>query len=150
MKTLFENPELTLMGRIKNILLGLFAIIIWVPVVSQLLSLLSGIPRMPFEIEFSLEYLFTACLIAPLTEEVIFRLLPLTFVQNQKKDIILTTVIASSVLFGWAHGHGYISILYQGVMGFVFACVYIKNGYNYWSSVILHSLWNLTCLLHPM
>jgi membrane protease YdiL (CAAX protease family) len=150
MKAILQNPETTLLGKIGNIILGLLIIIGWVSIISHVLPLITGIPQSPGEISFSWAYIFFACIMAPLTEEVVFRLFPLTLVKHSHPNIIIATTLASSILFGYAHKNGYYSILYQGVMGFVFACVYIKNGFSYWSSVVLHGLWNLTCLLHPM
>lgn len=150
MKTILQNPTTSLQGRIVNIILGLLIIIGWVSIVAHVLPLITGDPRSVSDHGFSLSFLFFACILAPITEEMVFRVLPLTLARKLDDKVIVATVLASSIIFGWAHRNGAYSIMFQGVMGFVFACVYIKNGYNYWSSVALHALWNLTCMLHPM
>lgn len=150
MKAILQNPETTLLGKIANIILGLLIIIGWVTIVAHVLPLITNEPRSNYEIAFSWAYVFFACVMAPLTEEVVFRLFPLTLTRKLDDKSKVATILASSIIFGFAHKNGYYSILFQGVMGLVFACVYVKNNYSYWSSVILHSLWNLTCMLHPM
>lgn len=82
------------------------------------------------------------CIAAPLWEEFLFRKLPLDFVGKWgNDDLLLQTVFASSLLFGLVHG-GPFSVFIQGVGGLLFAFLYVKNGYSYWSTVIAHFLWN--------
>jgi hypothetical protein len=50
------------------------------------------------------------------------------------------------VLFAWVHGST-TNILIQGVGGFFFGWVYIKNGYSYWSAILAHALYNFTVML---
>lgn len=83
--------------------------------------------------------LFSSLVQAPLIEELIFRYAPLQFVKGTPH--VLPMMIISSAIFGWLHG-GFINVMMQGVTGFCFAVVYVKNGYHYWSAVLLHAAWN--------
>lgn len=87
---------------------------------------------------------FTSCVIAPIWEEAAFRFGPLEVIRGNDK-FLLPVVVMSSVLFGWLHG-GPSHIMIQGVFGVIFCWLYIKNGYSYVSSVILHSLWNTSMI----
>ena len=88
--------------------------------------------------------IFMACILAPLWEELAFRHAPGLIAKGMGKQFLLPIIIISSALFGWGHHHGAESILRQGVMGLLFFWVYIKNGYSYWSSTIVHAAWNTT------
>ena len=81
-----------------------------------------------------------ACIYAPIVEEFIFRVGPISLVKDKPK-LMFPVVILSSALFGWLH-YGAASLPIQGVLGVVLAAIYIKNGYSYWSSVLLHAMWN--------
>lgn len=89
---------------------------------------------------------FFSCIIAPLWEELVFRHAPLQITKklNQVLNVDFTwpVIFISSAIFGWGHGQQAVSILIQGVMGVVFSIVYIRNNYSYWSSTVLHFLWN--------
>lgn len=93
---------------------------------------------------------FFACILAPLWEEAAFRHAPLQLVKKFKDrlqmDLTVPVVILSSAIFGWGHGAGPISIMIQGIGGLAFSWLYISNNYNYWSSVVLHFLWNFSIL----
>lgn len=88
-----------------------------------------------------------ACIVAPLVEELVFRHAPLQLLKQtkdyKKKEFFL--VVITSVLFAMIHGN-FGNVYVQGVGGFVFSYVYIKNGYSYISAVITHSLYNLTLM----
>lgn len=103
----------------------------------------------PFEFlrtkETLIHALFFKCVSAPLWEEVVFRYFPLFLVSKLSKDYKIPVILASSAIFGLCHG-SVTNIWVQGVIGLVLASVYIKNGYHYWSSVILHFLWNYMVL----
>lgn len=148
MKSLLANPETTFVGKFKNILLGMFLCISWIALVHSVETFLQPRPKAEYEltVNYLIQWLFWACMMAPLTEEVIYRHAPLKVASLVSKEAIVPVILASSVIFGFAHGAGYLSVIKQGVLGFVFACVYIKNGFSYWSSVTLHSMWNLYCL----
>lgn len=85
---------------------------------------------------------FLACIFAPVWEEALFRYFPLSMAKASKNRaaVLLPIVVASSILFGLAHG-SIINILIQGVSGFILAWVALKNN-DYWSSVIAHAIWN--------
>jgi membrane protease YdiL (CAAX protease family) len=88
--------------------------------------------------------LFFTLIFAPCLEEFVFRVGFIGLVKD-KPNLLFPVIILSSALFGWLHG-GAENWLVQGVMGFILACVYVKNGYSYWSVVLLHFLWNLYCV----
>lgn len=92
---------------------------------------------------------FIACLVAPVWEELLYRYGPLTIARKFNKEYVLPVLVMSSCLFGWAHGDCQEGVMIQGVMGFVFGCVYIKNGFSLASSIFLHFLWNLYCTIAP-
>jgi len=85
-----------------------------------------------------------ACVMAPLWEELFFRAAPLQLIRSSQINPFYVIVI-TSVIFGLSHGSVY-NIFFQGVYGVVFSYLYIRNNYDYWSSVILHSLWNLSVI----
>lgn len=99
---------------------------------------------------YLLKALFFSCICAPIFEELIFRHIPLQTAKliydpSTAKGLKLTmlTVMMSSFIFGWGHGHGWNSVLIQGVCGVVFSYIYLKNNYSYWSAVLAHSIYNL-------
>lgn len=83
-----------------------------------------------------------SCVAAPLWEELAFRHGPLLFARTIAEKAVLPMVLITSAWFGIMHNNGTNSILLQGVVGATFALVYLKNGFNYWSAVILHFIWN--------
>ncbi len=92
--------------------------------------------------------LLYGCTLAPILEELIFRLLPISafiivikyFPKIEKLKWHFIAFLA--IIFGLAH-NGYWSIYLQGVGGFLYGWLYFKNKYGYPSAVIAHSLWNL-------
>lgn len=106
----------------------------------NILGQFSGYYRNQFWIDF-----FLAVIMAPLWEEIVFRKFPLDFVKG-KDHLMISMMLFSSVIFGLGH-YGVPSLLIQGVGGFIIACIYVKNGYSYWSAVALHALWNLSLTL---
>jgi membrane protease YdiL (CAAX protease family) len=101
---------------------------------------------------------FFVCVMAPLTEEVLFRVLPIQFAQimaavalalDKKKCsrfVLWICLGISGILFGWMHGSP-LNILYQGMGGLLFAWLYLKNNNSYWSVVVAHFLWNFMLLI---
>ncbi len=85
------------------------------------------------------------------SEEIVCRIIPISFVmQNKKrKELILPVVIFTSLIFGLGHGLNIFSgadpittlfqILYASGSGLLFAAIYIKTG-NMWITIFLHSL----------
>ena len=93
---------------------------------------------------FSNYDLFFVIIFAPLWEELAYRYAPLVITNKINSDLLLPVVVLTSIWFGWGHGEAPEGVLLQGVLGFIFAFVYIKNGFSYWSSVTVHALYNLT------
>ena len=89
--------------------------------------------------------IFQACIFAPLWEEALFRHFPFQILKvfPHREKLLWPVILGTSFIFGYMHGHSY-NVGMQGLVGVVFAHVYIRNGYSYWSSVALHSLYNLT------
>lgn len=145
-----QNEERTFLGKCANIALGFILLVIWAVIVVAFYKWLFAskswnpfgqilIYEHPFFIQ-----IFLTCIMAPLWEELVFRKLPLDIVKaTEKKELIIPVILFTSVIFGLVH-QGVPSILLQGAGGFVIACVYIKNGYSYWSSVTLHAMWNIS------
>lgn len=134
--------------KIKNIATAFVFILIWVVTLQALLSLIVRIPSViPNTSSVTLRALFFACIVAPLWEEATYRVAPIMIARTLSQQIVFPVVIISSALFGFGHGHGVHSLLFQGMMGFVFCVIYIKNNYCYLSAVTLHAMWNFFCLL---
>lgn len=135
---------MTIKEKLLNISAAFGFMIIWTMLITTFLSYAQS-AQFGFNPPPTPLYLFvTACLIAPITEELVFRWSPLTVV---KRYPVLTwpVIVISSWVFGWMHG-GPTHVLIQGVFGVVFSVVYIRNGYCYWSSVFTHFLWNTTVI----
>lgn len=151
--TYLLKTETNPVGKVCNIVGALGICLLWTLILKFGLNSLAGIPIIDQFFGFdapqpSKAFLFVDnCVIPPLWEELCWRLVPISiglWLSKKFNDytILLPIIIGSSINFGWGHGHGEISVLLQGVMGFVFACLYIKNGFSYWSTVITHFLWN--------
>ena len=90
--------------------------------------------------------LISVILITPLWEEALYRYGPITIAKHFGEKLVFPVVVMSSLLFGWSHNLGVQGIIFQGVFGFVLSNAYI-DGKGYQTSVTLHSLWNLSCIL---
>ena len=120
----------------------------WIGLISSVMAHLGVWPEFaygvrPFPQDLK-AYIIFACILAPLWEEAIFRYGLFSFFPQVKT---LPKIIVSSIIFGLMHkssipAHG---LLIQGVLGIVFAVMYIRYGYK--GSVVTHSLWNLFCLI---
>lgn len=144
--------QISISKKTQTIALGFCICFFGVTAVSHFLGMLNGTPYIPslYNSPITLSAFFFSCIIAPLWEEAAFRHIPISIIQhlsNGHTKTIWQAAILSSIVFGWMHGNGTVSLMYQGAIGFVFAYVYIKNGSCYWSSVILHFLWNLGCIV---
>lgn len=91
---------------------------------------------------------------APFVEELVFRWFFCRSCASDANGNILPggrglgIVLAGSfIFFGYVHGHGYFSILMQGVIGLWLARLFFVNGPNvktaYFSCVAAHSLYNI-------
>lgn len=101
---------------------------------------------------------FFVCILAPLTEEILFRALPIQFAQitaavaaalgieKCSRFTMWTCIGISGILFGWLHGSP-LNILYQGMGGLLLAWLYVKNNNSYLSAVAAHFLWNFMLLI---
>lgn len=148
------KPETNKIGKVANVIGALGICLLWVIILKFVLNNIAGVHIIGqfglFDLgpQPSKLYQFVdMCVIPPLWEELCWRFVPISiglYLAKKFNDynILIPIIIGSSINFGWGHGNGEISVLLQGVMGFVFACVYIKNGFSYWSSVTVHFLWN--------
>lgn len=92
---------------------------------------------------------FYACIMAPLWEELAFRVIPISIARKFGEQFIIPVVLLSSLIFGWGHGGGTNSLLIQGVGGLLLSAVYIKTNYNYWCVVAMHAAWNTWVIFLP-
>lgn len=139
------TTETSTIGKIKNVFAGFTLCLLWIMFVKFLINNLYGLPILQIDPEYppKIQYMFFwGVIAAPLWEEAAYRYFPMKIAQKFGEDMIVPILIASSLIFGWGHGMGFISIMMQGVCGFIMGCVYIKNGMSYLSSVALHALWN--------
>lgn len=146
---LLQNPETTFSGKCKNVVFGWGAYMLWVTFMLGFYKLLIpefGDIRLIYGFNPSDGYLFvTSCIFAPLFEEIVFRLVPLQIARIFNKGrITLLVILFSSLLFGYGHALGVWAIPIQGIGGLLFCYVYLKNGYSYSSSVIMHFLINFS------
>ena len=85
-------------------------------------------------------------LVAPICEEIIFRLAIGKFINNK-----YIYPIISGLVFGYAHiigSHGleYLYIIPYAALGISFACLYKKTN-NIFSTISMHILHNLVCVI---
>lgn len=137
------------LDKAQTISVMLVGMILWA-YMSEFIRMLKDIDNWIFHDRYVIPYIFYSCICAPVFEELIFRHIPLQTAKliydpNSAKGLKLTVlvILMSSFIFGWGHGRGWDSVILQGFLGVGFCYVYLKNGYSYWSSVILHSLYNL-------
>jgi membrane protease YdiL (CAAX protease family) len=144
------TPEINtdLAGKCKNIATGFVVMLICTIGMQAFLSLFMNIPTLiPHRQHLTVVGFFFTCIVAPLWEELAFRVIPITIAKVMNTDTVVPVVLLSSLIFGWGHGSGPMSLLFQGVLGFIFSVVYIKNNYSYLSAVVLHAFWNFFCFL---
>src|SRR6478735_5726991 len=92
---------------------------------------MSPLPHFNKEIP-PIQFVFTAMVIAPLGEEMVFRMAPIellktTQIFKENKWIIIFLI---GILFGWSHG-SYYNVFCQGVAGVAFGWIYVKNQMSY-------------------
>ena len=77
-----------------------------------------------FSIIFPIGVMFTQCITAPITEEIVFRMTCKDLFKNKYLFIII-----SSLLFGFIHTANFfnISILNYAIVGVIFSILYIRN-----------------------
>lgn len=142
MKYILENRETKLAGKVRNIIIAFILLFVWINIMYHLLQKVRNPELFSFTSPSIWYNLLTCCILAPLWEELVFRVAPISIAKSAGKQYIFPTIIISSFIFGSLHLNSPHPILFQGVMGFVFSLVYIKNNYSYWSAVVLHSMWN--------
>lgn len=140
---LIPTENINWSDKLKNISLGFIVMLVWFVAIRTLLYFFFDTNIIPIQSrEYTPALFFFSCVVAPLWEEAAFRLGPIQIAKTFKPEAMLPAIIISSIVFGWGHGESIRGILVQGVFGFIFSIVYIKNNYSYISSVILHSMWN--------
>ncbi|MDD5251151.1 MAG: CPBP family intramembrane metalloprotease [Patescibacteria group bacterium] len=103
--------------------------------------------------EPQIELFLAICLISvtPLTEEALFRLMPLTLVEGlSAKKVRAVAIAVCGIGFGMAHGHP-LACMIQGVLGLIFAWLYLRNSHSqlaaYLSCVVAHAAYNGSVML---
>ena len=144
MKEYLLNPEKTQIGKLSNVGLALLLVLAHLFIVVGVQALLTGTPiKLGGLPGYNPPYsLWLTLVIAPLWEELVFRVAPIKLAQVFGPDTLWPIILISSALFGWGHG-GVEGLIFQGVMGVIFCVLYIKNNYSYWHNVLFHGLWNL-------
>jgi len=94
--------------------------------------------------------IFMGLVFAPVFEEMVFRMLPLTFVIGQSPEKQRAVQLAiCGVLFGIAHGSP-MNVFIQGFVGYMLGRLYVKNHNSqfaaYISCVFVHAAYNFTVL----
>jgi membrane protease YdiL (CAAX protease family) len=134
-----------------------------VPALSVTFSWLDEFPRVSALLQASpgLSF-FMAIVFAPLVEEVLFRMLPLSFGQVLTKllpkrlaveygDNLMRALVIGvcGIGFGFAHGHP-INVFIQGFVGFMLGVLYLRNASSqftsYFSCVAVHAAYNFTVM----
>lgn len=118
--------------------------------VSVTLALGSSATIAQFMLTHPLALLFSSLVFAPVVEEIVFRLVPISLVRGAHPDKVKAVILLfSGVLFGLVHGSPY-RIAAQGVLGVLLGYLYLKNGPNqymsYFSCVAVHAAYNFTVI----
>ena len=122
------------------------------PVLSVLYALSGLIPSLGWLGDASSGLgLFMVLIFAPVIEEALFRLLPLTLVLDKHPDKIRAVQIAvCGIIFGWMHGSP-LNVFIQGFVGLMLGWLFVKNYSSQWaayfSCVIVHALYNFTVIM---
>ena len=136
-----------MIDKLLLILSGYVVIIFWVALVCVGLHFFIDHNPCSDEEFTKIGAFFFSCIFAPIWEEAVFRHAPLQIAKKLgRKSLVVPVALISSVLFGWGHGYGPVSVLLQGVGGLVLCFVYVETGYCYWASVTTHFLWNLSII----
>jgi len=96
-------------------------------------------------------YVFMLLVFAPVIEEAVFRMLPLTIVQGTRPELVRAVlIVVCGIVFGIAHGSP-MNVFIQGVGGVLLGLLYLKNDNSQWSSyascVVVHAAYNFTVLM---
>lgn len=111
----------------------------------SLIGKLSGSVAIPETPEVKL---FITLICAPLLEEVVFRMLPLSLVLHRPAPVLRAVVLGvCCIIFGYAHG-GVINVFIQGMVGLSLGFLYVRLASSqlaaYASCVAVHALYNYT------
>jgi membrane protease YdiL (CAAX protease family) len=144
----------TLLAKLKNVLLGFIVLFVWMLAVNHFLNFLYPATVPPIDSSDApppfLWELFFTIIWPPIWEELVFRHAPGLIVKRLDSKFILPVMIISSFIFANGHSSGtQLNVLRQGVMGMILFYVYLKNGYSYWSSLLLHISWNAFVFFSP-
>jgi len=93
--------------------------------------------------------LFGVFIFAPMTEEAIFRALPIRkCVENGEIKDWWPIIVWSFIVFGFFHTLGPDGVMLQGVGGFMLAMLFVRNGpsqkVSYFSCVLAHAMYNFS------
>lgn len=135
-----KNQATTVSQKAKNIGIGFIVLLAWSFIVTYLFGFMGSFGDI-FKKQ-NIPTFFFACIVAPLWEELYYRYVPIQISKAFGHKFLMPILIFSAVNFGFGHGNELFHLFMQGVMGMIFSWVYLKNKYSYWSSVILHCLWN--------
>lgn len=99
--------------------------------------------------------IISACIVAPILEELVFRKAIFNLIKNAKLAILLSTIIFGAIhLISEIMSGNWISLLINSIsyfgMGFVLAYVYHKNKKNIIINIMVHATYNLVGLLLPL
>lgn len=128
--------------KVATVTMIIVAMFIWAKSMDWFLGLIMYRPPSP-SIKITLPLLFFSCIVAPVWEELAFRHIPARIATIINPQLLWPVLGLSCIIFGFGHGHGVMSLLYQGVLGLGFTWVYVVNKNSYWTAVAAHSLWNL-------
>lgn len=134
----------SLLFKASTIIIALSAMFVWVKFLDKLLELVIHQQKAVESTLTASTFLF-ACIVAPLWEELAFRHLPAKISTIINPKLLWPVLILSCIIFGFGHGYGVKSLMYQGVLGLGFTWVYVINKNNYWLAVLTHCIWNLIC-----
>ena len=132
-----------MISKLKNFLLAIGFMQLWlVGIVLIYKTVYSQYPTSP-QIHSWTDWnlWWEAIIMAPVTEEIFFRLMPIELAKRYFPDLLWTIILCSSLLFAYYHGYGYWAVPIQGVMGLVSSWLYLKNKEIY-SCIIFHAGYN--------
>lgn len=141
MQNYLLRKSLSAEQKVANVVVGFGVSYLWVVLLSLLFKSLGVYSSVGAPANLAVMFLMSV-VIAPIWEEAVFRVSLVGLTEHLPSQFLMPIMIASSCLFGWLHG-GVMNVFFQGIVGFVIACVYVKNGYCYKSAVAVHALYNL-------
>lgn len=145
------TPNKTLIEKAQTIGFAFCILVLWITFTQALYNIcFKSVVTVNFSLQIAkmitiptaFGMFFLTCIIAPLSEELLFRCLPISILSRIDNGKYMWQIIGIiSIIFGLLHGSSF-NILIQGVLGVVLSYVYLKNDKSYWSCVILHFLYN--------